>query len=61
VLAFDIEGNPVEGGFKPDGEKVLDNPTSLRIVETSKKRSLLVLNTGSSKVSVFELESKKNK
>ena len=58
VLAYDLEGNMMSGGFKPEGGDKMDNPSSLVISEANKKRQLLVLNTGGSKVSKFELEAK---
>ena len=53
VLAFDLEGNLVQGGFKPD-EK-LDNPSAVVISEVNKKRRLLVLTTGGCRVVPFDL------
>lgn len=58
VLAFDIDGNVLEG-FNPEDDKKLDNPSSLFILETDNERRLLILNTGSGKVSSIELEAKR--
>ena len=58
ILAFDLEGNPLEG-VKPEGDDKLENPTSIAVAEVNKKRWLFVLNTGSSKVSKIALESPK--
>lgn len=58
VLAFDADGNPL-AGFKPEGDDILENPTALVIAEVNKKRWLYVLNSGSGKVSKFELQSPK--
>lgn len=58
ILAFDIEGNPLQG-FRSDGEYKLENPTSIVVAEVNKKRWLYVLNTGSSNVTKFALESPK--
>jgi len=60
LLAFDLDGNRIDDLGLQTGER-LDNPSSLAILETSKKRWLLVLNTGSSRVTKFELEAKKGK
>jgi DNA-binding beta-propeller fold protein YncE len=55
VLAFDENGSPLKG-FNPQDDK-LDNPSSLAISESGKKRWLLVLNSGgNARVSRFELE-----
>lgn len=58
IVAFDVDGNPVDFGIVTDNADRLDNPTSLSVTEANKKRRLLVLNTNGSKVSVFELEAK---
>ena len=55
ILAFDLNGNPREG-FDPQGDDKLDNPLSMAILETKNKRWLIVLHTGTSQVSKFELE-----
>ena len=55
ILAFDLEGNP-QPGFKPTDADALDNPSSITISDADKKRRLLVLNTGSAKLSSIELE-----
>jgi tripartite motif-containing protein 71 len=58
VLAFDENGNALKG-FNSQGDEKLDNPGALAILETGKKRWLLVINSGSSRISRFELEAPK--
>ena len=60
VLAFDLEGQPVTG-HPAEGSSELTNPSALIISETKAIRRLLVLNTGSGKVTAFELGAKKAK
>lgn len=56
VVAYDLEGNLLQGGFKPEGDAdKLDNPSAIVISDVNKKRRLLVLNTTGCKVSAFEL------
>lgn len=55
VLAFDENGSPLKG-FNSQGDEKMDNPSSLAVFETNKKRWLLVVNSGSARVSRFELE-----
>jgi len=55
IFAYDLEGN-AQTGFKPAGDESLDNPSSLAILNADKKRKLLVLNTGSQKLSAIDLE-----
>jgi hypothetical protein len=56
VVAYDLDGNLTQGGFKPEGDTdKLDNPSAIVISDANKKRRLLVLNTGGCKVSAFEL------
>ncbi len=58
ILAFDENGNPLTG-FNSQGDEKMENPTAMTIFEANKKRWLLVVNTGSSRVSRFELEAPK--
>ena len=60
VLSFDIEGNSLESLKSEEGE-LLDNPSAMFLSSTKKERRLLVLNTGSAKVSRFALEDPKAK
>jgi DNA-binding beta-propeller fold protein YncE len=60
LLAFDLDGNPVTE-YPGLGSTELDNPSSVVIAATKTARRLLVLNTGSAKVTAFELEAKKGK
>ena len=60
VLSFDLNGNRLDNIAMPGGER-LDNPSAVSILEANKRRWLLILNTGSSKVSRFELEPPKGK
>jgi len=55
ILAFDENGNALTG-FSPQGDEKLDNPASLAISETGKKRWLLVLNASSNRVTRIELQ-----
>lgn len=54
VLAFDINGAPLQG-FNSQGEEKLENPSSMAILTANKKRWLLVVNSGSNRVSKFAL------
>jgi DNA-binding beta-propeller fold protein YncE len=58
VLAFDVNGAP-QKGFNSQGDERMENPGSLVILEANKKRWLLVVNSGSNRVSKFELEAAK--
>lgn len=58
ILAFDENGNPARG-FNSQGDEKMENPTCMTILEANKKRWLLVVNTGSARVSKFELEAPK--
>lgn len=60
VISFDVDGNALDG-FKLEDGRELDNPSALAILEIKKQRRLLVLETGSARVSAFELEPKKTK
>jgi DNA-binding beta-propeller fold protein YncE len=55
ILAYDLEGK-AQPGIKPTGAEALDDPSSMAILTTGNKRKLLVLNTGSAKLSSFDLE-----
>jgi DNA-binding beta-propeller fold protein YncE len=59
ILLYDLNGNPLEGTIKPIGE--LNNASALCFIENGKRRRLLVLNTGGSKVSAIDLEAKLSK
>jgi DNA-binding beta-propeller fold protein YncE len=56
VLAYDLDGNLTQGGFKLEGDTRMDNPSSLVISEANKRRRVLVLNSGGNKISPFDLE-----
>ena len=55
VLAFDVNGAPLPGFSSQDDQK-LDSPASMAILTANKKRWLLVVNSGSNKISKFELQ-----
>ena len=55
VLAFDENGTPKQG-FNPQDDQKLESPASMTILTANKKRWLLVVSSGSNKVSKFELE-----
>jgi sugar lactone lactonase YvrE len=57
ILAFDLEGKPL-AGFKPEGDAALNNPSSIVIQGIGKARKLLVLSTGRSGLSSFDLDAK---
>ncbi len=59
VIAFDIDGNLVDSGFKPDGDDKLGNPSAICILQEKKERLLLIVNTGGQKISSFNIESAK--
>jgi DNA-binding beta-propeller fold protein YncE len=61
VLAYDMDGNLVEGGFKPEGADAFSNPSSIVISEVDKKRRVLVLNTEGNRVSAVDLPPKTGK
>ncbi len=54
VVVFDSEGNRLES-LKPALSDSLDNPSSLVLADIKGEKRLCVLNTGSNRVSVFEL------
>jgi len=56
ILLFDVNGNPVEDTIRPEGQIEMNNPSSIDIAGTGKTRHILVVNTGSNKISQFELE-----
>lgn len=58
VLAFDENGSTM-AGFNSQGDEKMDNPSSMTILEANKKRWLLVVNSGSARVSKFELAAPK--
>ncbi len=60
ILVFDVDGNALQPLKTDNGEK-LDNPSSIVIAETGKKRRLFILNTGGARISTIELEAKKGK
>ncbi len=56
ILVFDINGNRLEP-LRPTDPAALDNPSALVLSTTKTSKRLYVLNTGSSKVFVFDLGS----
>lgn len=54
VLAFDVNGSPLPG-FNSQGEEKLENPSNMAILTSNKKRWLLVVNSGSNRISRFAL------
>ena len=54
ILVFDSSGNRLES-LKPTDTAALENPSALAIAATTTNKRLYVVNTGSSKVSIFEL------
>jgi DNA-binding beta-propeller fold protein YncE len=60
LFVFDFDGNMAATGFNVDAGKV-DNPTAIVVSEANKKRQLMVLNTGGSRLSSFPLEAKPSK
>ncbi|MEQ1606648.1 MAG: NHL repeat-containing protein [Pyrinomonadaceae bacterium] len=58
ILIYDLNGNPPDGTIKPVAEQQFNNASAMCILETGKRRRLLVLNTGGAKVSAIELEAK---
>jgi sugar lactone lactonase YvrE len=60
VIAFDTEGHPA-GRLKLDAEESLNNPSNVCITEASGSRLLAVLDSGDSKVYLFDLSQIKQK
>ena len=60
ILVFDTGGNRLEP-LKPADPSALENPSALALSKTKTGKRLYVLNTGSSKVYVFNLEAKDSK
>ncbi len=58
VLVFDADGKRLDS-LKPAAPAKLDNPSSLVLTETKNGKRLYVLNTGGSRISVFELGNSK--
>jgi DNA-binding beta-propeller fold protein YncE len=57
VLVFDVDGNRSDS-LKVAESATLDNPSSLALQITGSRSRLYVLNTGSSRISVFGLQNK---
>ncbi|MFT3744911.1 MAG: 6-bladed beta-propeller [Pyrinomonadaceae bacterium] len=58
ILAYDGNGAPLDGTIKPTGDQQFNNASAMCILETGKRRRLLVVNTGGAKISAIELEAK---
>jgi len=54
ILAFDLEGNP-RPGIKLDGEEQFVTPTAMSISDVKGRRFLRVVDTGSSKIFIFDI------
>jgi DNA-binding beta-propeller fold protein YncE len=55
ILAFGLDGTPRQG-YRPEGPDSLKNPSGLAILDTGKKRNLLILDYEKNKITVMPLE-----